>query len=69
MNKILKSNLEAVKILNLLLNNAFSYIQSLAINDIMLLGLGEFLNRFIEKNIVMCKLKTKKILYDNLLGG
>lgn len=58
----IKISLEGIKLLNLLLNNTFDYIQNLNINDIILNEADMYLSKFIEEHILSSKLKSLKSL-------
>lgn len=58
----IKISLEGIKLLNLLLNNTFDYIQSLDINDIIINEADMYLSKFIEEHILSSKLKSLKSL-------
>lgn len=57
-----KIRLEGIKLLNLLLNNTFDYIQSLKINDIIHSEVDIFLYQFIREHILTSELRSMKSL-------
>lgn len=58
----IKIGIEGIKLLNLLLNNTFDYIQTLKINDIIHNEVDVFLYQFIREHILTFELRSMKSL-------